>query len=112
MEGGPVHGILGRDAELAEVKSFLGSGSGGPRPCSRRERPGSAFANPRGTEPGVIPYVPDAVEALVSLGRLDEAEGLVDRLERQGRTCRELLAIPQWGWVREDRPHWRASAGP
>jgi hypothetical protein len=30
MEGGPVHGILGRDAELAEVKSFIGSGSGGP----------------------------------------------------------------------------------
>jgi hypothetical protein len=30
MEGRPVHGILGRDAELAEVKSFIGSGSGGP----------------------------------------------------------------------------------
>jgi Cdc6-like AAA superfamily ATPase len=26
----PVHGILGRDAELAQVKSFLGSVSGGP----------------------------------------------------------------------------------
>jgi hypothetical protein len=26
----PVHGILGRDAELAEVESFVGSGSGGP----------------------------------------------------------------------------------
>ena len=30
MEGGPVHGILGRDAELAEVESFVGSASGGP----------------------------------------------------------------------------------
>jgi AAA ATPase domain len=30
MEGGLVHGILGRDAELAEVQSFVGSGSGGP----------------------------------------------------------------------------------
>jgi hypothetical protein len=29
MEG-PVQGILGRDAELAEVRSFIGSGSGGP----------------------------------------------------------------------------------
>ena len=30
MEGGPVHGILGRDAELAEVQSFVGSAPGGP----------------------------------------------------------------------------------
>ena len=27
---GPVDGILGRDAELAVVGSFVGSGSGGP----------------------------------------------------------------------------------
>lgn len=26
----PVHGILGRDAELAQVRSFIGSASGGP----------------------------------------------------------------------------------
>ena len=26
----PVHGILGRDAELAEVRSFVGSVAGGP----------------------------------------------------------------------------------
>jgi len=38
----PVDGILGRDAELAEVQSFVGSGSGDPRPCSLRDRPGSA----------------------------------------------------------------------
>ena len=37
MEG-PVHGILGRDTELAEVKSFIGSGLH-LRPCSWRERP-------------------------------------------------------------------------
>ena len=35
-------------------------------------------------EPAIIPCVPDAVEALVTLGRPDEAEALVDRLERQG----------------------------
>jgi DNA-binding CsgD family transcriptional regulator len=35
-------------------------------------------------EPGVIPCAPDAAEALVSLGRLDEAEAVTDHLERQG----------------------------
>jgi DNA-binding CsgD family transcriptional regulator len=35
-------------------------------------------------EPSIIPCVPDAVEALVTLGRPDKAETLVDRLERQG----------------------------
>jgi tetratricopeptide (TPR) repeat protein len=35
-------------------------------------------------EPAIIPCVPDAVEALVTLGRPEEAEALVDRLERQG----------------------------
>ena len=35
-------------------------------------------------EPGIIPCIPDDVEALVSLGRADEARPLVDRLERQG----------------------------
>jgi DNA-binding CsgD family transcriptional regulator len=34
-------------------------------------------------ESAVIPCVPDLVEALVALGRLDDAEGLVDRLEAQ-----------------------------
>lgn len=35
-------------------------------------------------EPGIMPCIPDDVEALVSMGRLDEARPLVDRLERQG----------------------------
>jgi DNA-binding CsgD family transcriptional regulator len=35
-------------------------------------------------EPCIIPCAPDAIEALVSLGRLDEAEKVVARLERQG----------------------------
>jgi ATP/maltotriose-dependent transcriptional regulator MalT len=34
-------------------------------------------------EPAVIPCVPDLVEALVALGRVDEAEVLLDRLEAQ-----------------------------
>ena len=48
------------------------------------------------SEPGIIPCIPDAVEALVALGRTDEADDLVDRLQQQGRTL--------------DRPWARATA--
>jgi DNA-binding CsgD family transcriptional regulator len=37
-------------------------------------------------EPAIIPCVPDEIEALVALGRTDEAEPLVEALERQGRS--------------------------
>ena len=55
-------------------------------------------------EPGIIPCIPDEVEALVALGRVDEADPLVDRLLEQGEAldrpwalavasrCRGLLA--------------------
>lgn len=36
-------------------------------------------------EPGIIPCVPDEIEALVALGRLDEADDLLDRFEAKGR---------------------------
>jgi DNA-binding CsgD family transcriptional regulator len=41
-------------------------------------------------EPAVFPFIPDAVEALVSLGELDEAKELTERLERQGAPGRSL----------------------
>jgi len=47
-------------------------------------------------EPGIIPCVPDAVEVLISLGRLDEAEMLGQRLMEQGTSL--------------DRPWARATA--
>ena len=37
------------------------------------------------TELGRMEYLPDAIEALVITGRLDEAEALIGRLERDGR---------------------------
>ena len=40
---------------------------------------------PEGTEIFVASFVPDAVEALVALGRLADAEPLIDRLEANGR---------------------------
>lgn len=48
-------------------------------------------------EPAIIPCVPDEVEALVALGRPDDAEPLVDRLEEQG--------------LARDRPWALATAG-
>ncbi|WP_241524264.1 helix-turn-helix transcriptional regulator [Mycobacterium paraense] len=42
-------------------------------------------AAPDGTEIFVAPFLPDAVEAMVALGRLTEAEPLIDALERNGR---------------------------
>jgi len=36
-------------------------------------------------EPACFPFLPDAAEALIALGRLDEAEPLVSRLEASGR---------------------------
>jgi DNA-binding CsgD family transcriptional regulator len=38
------------------------------------------------SEPGVIPCVPDDIEALISLGRTDEAAALLERLEEQARS--------------------------
>jgi DNA-binding CsgD family transcriptional regulator len=41
-------------------------------------------ATPRGTELIVAAFVPDAVEALIAVGRLDDAEPLIDALQRNG----------------------------
>src|SRR5262249_50732786 len=36
-------------------------------------------------DPGIVPYQADAIEALVALGRLEEAAKRVDALDRRGR---------------------------
>jgi DNA-binding CsgD family transcriptional regulator len=43
------------------------------------------IALPNATEIYVAPFLPDAIEALIQLSRLDEAEQFVDLLERNGR---------------------------
>jgi DNA-binding CsgD family transcriptional regulator len=46
----------------------------------------SAFEHaPRATEIFVTPFLPDAAEALIQLGRLDEAQSLIEVLEGNGR---------------------------
>jgi DNA-binding CsgD family transcriptional regulator len=59
-----------------------------------RLEPVLAFLDELGSpEPGIIPCLPDAIEALVSLRRLEEAEALLERLERQGRALDRPWAI-------------------
>lgn len=47
-------------------------------------------------EPAVTPFLPDAAEALIALGRVDEAEALVGRLEATGRRGRAWAAAVGW----------------
>jgi DNA-binding CsgD family transcriptional regulator len=44
-------------------------------------------------EPAIIPCVPDEIEALVALGRADEAAPLVEGLERRGRALDRPWAL-------------------
>ena len=44
-------------------------------------------------EPGSVRFVPDEIEALIALGRLDEAEILVGWLEERGRTLDRASAL-------------------
>jgi len=44
-------------------------------------------------EPGAFPFVPDEVEALVTLGELEAAERLTERLDEQGRALDRSLAL-------------------
>jgi DNA-binding CsgD family transcriptional regulator len=76
------------------VLGFLELSLRNPAAAIERLEPVLAFLDQLGSpEPGVIPCLPDAIEALVSLGRLGEAQGLLDRLERQGRTLDRPWAI-------------------
>jgi DNA-binding CsgD family transcriptional regulator len=76
------------------VLGFLELSLSNPTAAIERLEPVLAFLDELGSpEPGIIPCLPDAIEALVSLGGLDEAEPLLERLERQGRTLDRPWAI-------------------
>jgi DNA-binding CsgD family transcriptional regulator len=103
---------LGRATEFTPVTQFAGSALGllelslgRPAEAAEHLAPLVELARAeRICEPGLTRYVPDQVEALVELGRLDEAGELLDwyegnavRLGRRGamassRRCRGLLA--------------------
>jgi tetratricopeptide (TPR) repeat protein len=64
------------------VLGFLELSLSNPIAAMERLEPALAFLGEMGSpEPGIIPVAPDAIEALVAVGRLEEAEALLDRLE-------------------------------
>jgi DNA-binding CsgD family transcriptional regulator len=76
------------------VLGFLELSLGRPSEAMTHLEPVLSFLQSMGTpEPCIIPCAPDAIEALVSLGRLDEAEKLATELERQGRLRHRPWAI-------------------
>jgi DNA-binding CsgD family transcriptional regulator len=76
------------------VLGFLELSLSNPIAAVGRLEPVLAFLDQMGSpEPGIIPCLPDAIEAFIALGRLEEAEALLDRLERQGRTLDRPWAI-------------------
>jgi tetratricopeptide (TPR) repeat protein len=80
------------------VLGFLELSLSNPTAAMEQLEPVLAFLDEmRSPEPGIIPCLPDAIEALISLGRLDEAQALLDRLERQGRTLDRPWAIATAG---------------
>jgi hypothetical protein len=80
------------------VLGFLELSLSNPTAAMEQLDPVLAFLDGLGSpEPGIIPVVPDAIEALVSLGRLEEAEALLDRLEHRGRTLDRPWAIATAG---------------
>jgi DNA-binding CsgD family transcriptional regulator len=83
------------------VLGFLELSLSNPIAAMERLEPALAFLDEMGSpEPGIIPVAPDAIEALVAVGRLEEAEALLDRLERQGRTFDRPWAIATAGRCR------------
>jgi tetratricopeptide (TPR) repeat protein len=83
------------------VLGFLELSLSNPTAAMERLEPVLAFLEALGSpEPGVIPVLPDAIEALVSLGRLEEAEALLDRLEGQGHTLDRPWALATAGRCR------------
>jgi DNA-binding NarL/FixJ family response regulator len=44
-------------------------------------------------EPGIFPFLPDEIEALIALGELDQAEAVLGRLEGQARARDRALAL-------------------
>ncbi len=73
---------------------FLELSEGDPAAAHAWLAPATATCREMGLgEPGVFLFVPDEVEALISLGQVEEAERLTDRLEEQGRELDRALAL-------------------
>lgn len=73
---------------------FLELSLGDHAACHAWLEPVTALTEEMGVrEPGVFPFIPDEIEALVALGDLDEATRLAVRLEEQGAALARPLAL-------------------
>ena len=80
---------------------FLELSEGDYEGAARRLAPMAAGAAAMGVhEPVCVPFAADAAEALIALGRTDEAGVLVDRLEEHGRRLDRAWALATGGRCR------------
>jgi DNA-binding CsgD family transcriptional regulator len=85
-----------RSAELGNrsVLGFVALSDGDPDETVRVLDPAERILSESGIEePGAFPFIPDLAEALVTLGRLDRAKQIVDRLHEQGVRLDRALAL-------------------
>jgi DNA-binding CsgD family transcriptional regulator len=76
------------------VLGFLELSLGNPTGAHQQLAPLVDLAERMGLEePGIFPFLPDEIEALIAMGNLDDAELLLERLEGQGRARDRALAL-------------------
>jgi DNA-binding CsgD family transcriptional regulator len=76
------------------VLGFIALSEGDPEGVVRALEPADRLMTRSGVvEPGAFPFIPDLAEALISLGKLDRAKLMVDRLQDQGATLDRPLAL-------------------
>jgi DNA-binding CsgD family transcriptional regulator len=85
-----------------ELLGFLALSQGDPLEAERQLSPAHARLHEMGVEePRRFPFLPDEIEALIQLGRLDDAERWIDWLEARG-------AAAARGWARGSAARCRA----
>jgi len=76
------------------VLGFLELSLGNPSGAHEQLAPLVELAERMGLEePGIFPFLPDEIEALISLGELDAAESVLERLEEQAQARDRALAL-------------------
>jgi tetratricopeptide (TPR) repeat protein len=87
-------GASTRLAQNASVLAFLALSDGDAKGVIAQLEPIVAFARGMGiAEPGVLRWAPDAIEALIHLGRLEEAGDTLDWFEGLARNTRRWWAL-------------------
>lgn len=87
-------GNLWTEVENRRVLGFIALSVGDLEGVVRALDPADRLLVSNGiVEPGAFPFIPDLAEALISLGRLDRAKQIVDRLHEQGSALDRPLAL-------------------